>query len=89
MTKATTTKANTNVLAGMACPECGWTEQFHIEVSAMATVTDGGFDEMSDASYEGDAWAACDAEDCDWEGTVAQLYGTVTTPRVGCVSGPS
>jgi hypothetical protein len=57
----------------MACPRCGQCERFRIEALTTFTTTADGTEDNEGCEYGADAWAACAGEDCDWEGTVAQL----------------
>jgi len=48
---------NTNVLTNMACPKCGQSGQFKIQVKTMATVVDSGVLETEDNEWSNDSYA--------------------------------
>jgi hypothetical protein len=73
---------NTNVLTNMACPKCGQSGQFKIQVKTMATVVDSGVLETEDNEWSNDSYAQCDNEvDCDWTGTAGQLWVSHVVPE--------
>jgi len=63
--------ANENCLAGIVCPACGSDGTFNIVVSALATVTDDGTDDMRDIDWDEDSYISCMA--CHHTGTVREF----------------
>lgn len=63
---------NTNVLAGMACPECKSEGPFLILASAYAEVSDQGVTDVD--SFEWDEESNCKCTKCEHKGTVQQFH---------------
>lgn len=64
--------ANTNVLEGIACPKCGYEEEFAIEATSLfPDVTDAGVGYSSDVEWTNDSFIRCDG--CNHEGTVKEF----------------
>lgn len=63
--------ANTNCLEGMACPECGNLEPFHIWGTAVFLAHDDGTESYSDVAWEPDDQCACPS--CGYVGTVGDF----------------
>lgn len=66
---------NTNVLAGIKCPQCGSEEQFRIEAKAMFDVTDDGTEQLNGA-VEWDDGNYCECYVCSHYGTVKDFKST-------------
>jgi len=62
---------NTNVLKGIACPSCGYTDSFDIECSGVCEVTDDGVDTVDAAQWVEISFIRCGR--CGHEGTVAEF----------------
>lgn len=65
--------ANTNVLAGLACPnpECRSVGPFRIQAEALFEVSDDGASEFTELDFRADSFMACVA--CGDEGSVAHF----------------
>ena len=63
---------NTNVLEGIACPDCGNEDDFHILVKGMAHVNDDGVTEVIDPEWDLSSFCICLG--CDKEGTVDDFW---------------
>jgi len=63
--------ANTNVLAGMACPKCGSEGPFSIQGGTTARVSDNGVEKTGDFEWESENFCSC--TDCDYDGRVADF----------------
>lgn len=65
--------SNTNCLAGIACPKCGYDESLEVAVTGFVTLTDDGYSEYPrDCDYNDDSYASC--PQCFHEGTAADFY---------------
>jgi hypothetical protein len=64
---------NTNILEGMRCPQCGSLGPFLIQVTTTANMYDEGADDIGDLEWEDDSSCACTADDCLFDGTVADF----------------
>jgi hypothetical protein len=60
--------ANTNVLQGMRCPECGSLGPFRIEIITTALVFDSGVEDMGDNEWDNES--ACECIECGYDGIV-------------------
>lgn len=69
--------ANTNLLRGMQCPECGYTDEFVISVDAVAYVTDQGIDSCRDHTWQPESGINC--RNCGWDGQVKDTF--ITAPH--------
>jgi len=59
---------NTNCLAGMKCPKCGYTRSFHIGCSTIAEVLDSGVEDHGNMEWDAESYCLCGG--CDFEGEV-------------------
>jgi Zn ribbon nucleic-acid-binding protein len=59
---------NTNILEGMACPQCGSEGPFKIWAESSFTVYDDGTDDHGDVEWRDDS--SCECGECDHSGTV-------------------
>lgn len=59
---------NSNCLAGIRCPNCGYELSFVIGVTGFVHVTDDGFTEAPDADWNDSSFICCEA--CQSTGTV-------------------
>lgn len=66
---APATPANTNCLAGVACPNCGAQDEFRIVATVSAVVTDDGVSETTDFEWGDQSPITC--AECGHTGTVA------------------
>ena len=64
---------NTNCLEGMACPVCGYEDNFLIQVTTWMNVYDDGTDDHTDVNW--DATSPCECGECGHRETV---YGFAT-----------
>ena len=63
-----TEAANTNCLAGMACPSCKNEGPFKIAATALFTIHDDGTGAFGDVEYDDGSYCAC--PQCDFDGIV-------------------
>jgi hypothetical protein len=63
--------ANTNCLAGIACPKCNCEARFGIGVSAFAYMQDDGCESTQDIEWDDQSSIVCGA--CDHSGTVKEF----------------
>lgn len=54
------TRPNENCLAGVQCPDCGWTASFTIAATAWFAVTDSGTDTYTDVEWDSRSLVECD-----------------------------
>ncbi|MDE2980858.1 MAG: hypothetical protein OXU74_06650 [Gemmatimonadota bacterium] len=69
--------ANTNVLAGWACPKCGQTEGFRIAGTIWLDVTDDGTvpsDEPGRTDHEWDGDSTTECPGCGYVGRQAEFH---------------
>lgn len=59
---------NENFLVGFRCPKCGQTEEFRIEISAVAQVTDDCVEITGDTEWNNNSYCSCPK--CDHDGIV-------------------
>jgi hypothetical protein len=59
---------NTNILEGIACPQCGSEGPFKIHAESFFTVYDDGTEDHEDVEWYEDS--SCQCGECDHEGTV-------------------
>lgn len=65
---------NENCLANFKCPKCGFEDEFNIEISQMATMTDSGSADITgDNEWTDNSYCRCGNEDCEHEGTVFEF----------------
>lgn len=62
---------NTNCLAGMRCPKCGNKDEFRIEVSTIAKVTDDGIELVGDTEWSDKSFCMCPV--CEHDGFAADF----------------
>ena len=62
---------HTNCLENIACPQCGHTESFIIEVKTHADVSDDGAVTFGEMSW--DEWSFIECKNCETGGTVAEF----------------
>ena len=60
--------ANTNCLAGMACPTCKSEGPFGIECVVNVSMADSGTDDMGELDWDDTNWCSC--QNCDFTGRV-------------------
>ena len=59
--------ANTNCLAGIKCPQCGYEDKFRIECHVVMTVTDEGTEDIAgDVEWQDESWCVC--ANCERQG---------------------
>ena len=63
--------SNDNCLEGMACPVCGATESFEIEVKVLAVVRDDGWTEFEGSDWDDESFCLC--RECGLAGKVADF----------------
>ena len=63
---------NTNCLEGIKCPECGYEDQFNVQVTTWVQLRDDGTDANGDNEYDGDNLMECC--DCGYNGRVKDFY---------------
>ena len=67
--------ANTNCLAGIACPHCGWEYDFLITATVEFPVTDSGTDfPVGHVGWDDESPIRC--ANCTFDGTVADFTTT-------------
>lgn len=62
---------NENCLEGMACPKCQSEGPFHIQVTAMARVSDDGIEETNNPEWDDASFCMC--HDCEHTGDVSDF----------------
>jgi hypothetical protein len=62
---------NTNGLARIKCPKCGYEEHFYITAESEFVVHDDGTDDHSDVEWDGMSWVRCGDGAC---GHTGQLW---------------
>jgi len=71
---------NTNCLEGVKCPACGNEDDFRIEVTTMATVTDDGAEvDHGDMKWDSDSYAECAT--CAEYGPLSRFMATADARR--------
>ena len=65
------TRANSNCLAGMACPLCGSLEPFELAITIVATIYDSGVEDFN--VLEWDRATTCQCSTCGHKATVADF----------------
>lgn len=68
--------ANTNCLAGMACPQCGYADKFLVGCAVMAEVTDEGTEAVADFDYSDESY--CECSNCGHKDTIAGFTLPIT-----------
>ncbi len=62
---------NTNLLAGLACPDCGSTEPLDIEARCTVTMYDESDDNAR--AFQWDDGAPCSCGECGYSGNVSDF----------------
>ena len=63
---------NTNCLKNIHCPKCHAEDEFYIDASVLAFVTDDGV-ESTNGSFSWDDSSSIECSDCGHSGTVAEF----------------